>query len=81
MSIEARRQVHRRAQGDGRERDPTHYPVEKKMGEDSLQTWIVELLRPLIERWYREAALERIAVLEAQIASAAEAGGKGSGAA
>jgi Uma2 family endonuclease len=32
--------------------DPTHYPEEKKMGEHSLQRWIVELLRPLIERWY-----------------------------
>src|SRR4051812_28293267 len=37
--------------------DPTVYPVEKKMGEDSLQTLIVEVLRPLIERWYEE--LER----------------------
>ncbi len=52
MSTEAHRQVHRRAHRDGKERDPTFYPVEKKMGEDSLQTWIVELLRPLIERWY-----------------------------
>jgi hypothetical protein len=34
--------------------DPTVYPVEKKMGEDSLQTLIVEVLRPLIERWYDE---------------------------
>jgi Uma2 family endonuclease len=34
--------------------DPTVYPVEKKMGEDSLQTLIVELLRPLVERWYEE---------------------------
>ncbi|WP_437686907.1 Uma2 family endonuclease [Sorangium sp. So ce176] len=59
MSIEAHRQEHRRAQGDGRGRDPTHYPVEKKMGEDSLQTWIVELLRPLIERWYSELGRPR----------------------
>ena len=32
-------------------RDPTFYPVEEKVGQDSLQTLIVELLRPLIERW------------------------------
>ena len=33
--------------------DPTFYPIEEKVGEDSLQTWILELLRPLVERWYR----------------------------
>ncbi|MGK4000389.1 Uma2 family endonuclease [Sorangium sp. So ce1024] len=59
MSIKAHRPEHRRAQRDGTERDPTHYPVEKKMGEDSLQTWIVELLRPLIERWYSELGRPR----------------------
>ncbi|WP_438015359.1 Uma2 family endonuclease [Sorangium sp. So ce315] len=59
MSIEAHRPEHRRAQRDGRERDPTYYPVEKKVGEDSLQTWIVELLRPLIERWYSELGRPR----------------------
>src|SRR5882724_3122767 len=32
-------------------RDPTVYPVEEKVGEDSLQTFIVEFLRPEIERW------------------------------
>src|SRR5690349_6310210 len=32
--------------------DPTFYPVEEKAGEDSLQTLIVELARPLIERWF-----------------------------
>lgn len=32
--------------------DPTYYPVERKMGEHTLQRWIVELLRPLIERWF-----------------------------
>ena len=31
--------------------DPTFYPVEDKVGEDTLQRLIVELLRPLIERW------------------------------
>ncbi|WP_437333166.1 Uma2 family endonuclease [Sorangium sp. So ce394] len=59
MSTEAHRQVHGRAHRDGRGRDPTFYPVEKKMGEDSLQTWIVELLRPLIERWYQELGRPR----------------------
>jgi Uma2 family endonuclease len=32
-------------------RDPTVYPVEEKMGEDMLQRWIAELLRPLLVRW------------------------------
>lgn len=31
--------------------DPTIYPVEERVGEDMLQRRIVELLRPLIERW------------------------------
>ena len=31
--------------------DPTVYPVEERVGEDILQRWIVELLRPLVERW------------------------------
>jgi len=31
--------------------DPTVYPVEDEVGEDLLQRWIVELLRPLLERW------------------------------
>ncbi|HEX2659981.1 MAG TPA: Uma2 family endonuclease [Polyangia bacterium] len=31
--------------------DPTVYPVEEKMGEDMLQRWIAELLRPLLLRW------------------------------
>lgn len=29
------------------------------MGEDSLQRWIVELLRPLLERWYAEQGKPR----------------------
>jgi Uma2 family endonuclease len=33
--------------------DPTIYPVEEKVGEDILQRWILELLRPLVERWFR----------------------------
>jgi hypothetical protein len=32
--------------------DPTFYPVEEKVGQDSLQMLILELLRPLIERWF-----------------------------
>jgi len=31
--------------------DPTVYPVEERVGEDMLQRWIVELLRPLLQRW------------------------------
>lgn len=34
--------------------DPTVYPTEDKMGEESLQRFIVELLRPLVERWLAE---------------------------
>lgn len=33
--------------------DPTLYPIEEKVGEDLLQRWIMELLRPLIDRWLR----------------------------
>ncbi len=33
------------------EEDRTVYPVEEKVGEELLQRWIVELLRPLIARW------------------------------
>jgi hypothetical protein len=32
--------------------DPTIYPVEEKVGQDTLQMYILEVLRPLIERWY-----------------------------
>ena len=34
-----------------RAHDPTFYPTEKKVGQDILQRLIVELLRPLVERW------------------------------
>ncbi len=34
--------------------DPTVYPVEDKVGEDILQRLIMELLRPLIDRWFRQ---------------------------
>jgi len=43
--------VRRAAEG---QRDGTVYPVEEKMGEELLQRWIVELLRPLVERWLAE---------------------------
>jgi Uma2 family endonuclease len=32
--------------------DPTFYPTEEKVGQDTLQMLILELLRPLLERWY-----------------------------
>lgn len=32
-------------------RDATVYPEEEQVGEESLQRFIVELLRPMIERW------------------------------
>jgi Putative restriction endonuclease len=35
--------------------DPTFYPVEEKVGEDSLQRFVVELLRPLVERYLQAA--------------------------
>jgi hypothetical protein len=31
--------------------DPTIYPEEERVGEDLLQRWIIELLRPLLEWW------------------------------
>ena len=34
--------------------DPTVYPVEEKVGEDIVQRWIAELLRPLVARWLAE---------------------------
>jgi hypothetical protein len=34
--------------------DRTVYPVEERLGEDIVQRWIVELLRPLIARWFAE---------------------------
>jgi len=36
--------------------DLTVYPVEERAGEDILQRWIVELLRPLVERWLKRKA-------------------------
>ena len=40
--------------------DPTVYPVEEKVGEDILQRWIMELLRPLIEDWLRSEGRETL---------------------
>lgn len=34
--------------------DPTLYPVTEKVGEELLQRLILEVLRPLVERWLRE---------------------------
>jgi len=34
--------------------DRTQYPVEERVGEDLLQRWIMELLRPLLERYLLE---------------------------
>jgi hypothetical protein len=31
--------------------DPTIYPEEERVGEDMLQRWIIELLRPLLQEW------------------------------
>ena len=31
--------------------DPTIYPEEERVGEDMLQRWIMELLRPLLQGW------------------------------
>jgi len=35
-----------------RAHDPTFYPTEEKVGQDTLQMRILEILRPLLERWY-----------------------------
>jgi len=40
--------------------DPTVYPVEEKGGEDLLQRWIVELLRPLLERWLSSRGVQAL---------------------
>jgi hypothetical protein len=32
--------------------DPTIYPEEERVGEDMLQRWIMELLRPLLQWWF-----------------------------
>lgn len=40
--------------------DPTIYPVEEKLGEDILQRWIAELLRPLLERWLKERGIQAL---------------------
>jgi hypothetical protein len=37
--------------------DPTIYPVEERVGEDMLQRWIVELLRPLLAAWLAERGI------------------------
>src|ERR1700687_1414402 len=34
-----------------RAEDPTVYPVGDDRGEETLQTWILEILRPLLERF------------------------------
>jgi hypothetical protein len=45
------RSMVRRAQLEESEDDPTIYPEEEKVGEESLQRFILEALRPLVERW------------------------------
>ncbi len=34
--------------------DPTFYPTEVKVGQDTLHMLILELLRPLVERWFAQ---------------------------
>ena len=38
--------------------DPTIYPEEERVGEDMLQRWIVELLRPLLQWWLSRRGVE-----------------------
>jgi hypothetical protein len=40
-----------RATATRRRIDPTIYPEEERVGEDILQRWIMELLRPLLQWW------------------------------
>ena len=40
--------------------DPTVDPVEEKLGEDLLHRWIVELLRPLVDRWFRQRGVRAV---------------------
>jgi Uma2 family endonuclease len=44
--------IARRHAASARVREEALYPVEEKVGEDLIQRLIVELLRPLIARWY-----------------------------
>lgn len=37
--------------------DPTIYPTEERVGEEHLQRLIVELLRPLVERWLAQRGI------------------------
>ena len=48
LRLMATRSTRGRAPADD---DVTVYPVEEKVGEELLQRWIIELLRPLVERW------------------------------
>ena len=40
-----------------RDRDPTVYPEEERVGEELLQRWIMEILRPLLQRWISERGI------------------------
>ncbi len=52
MTTRAARDASRRA--SAADDDITVYPVEERGGEEILHRWIVELLRPLVERWLAE---------------------------
>jgi hypothetical protein len=38
--------------------DRTVYPVEERVGEDIIQRWIIEVLRPLMARWFAKRGQE-----------------------
>lgn len=40
--------------------DPTIYPEEERVGEDLLQRWIVELLRPLLQWWLSQRGVRAL---------------------
>jgi hypothetical protein len=52
MNSAALRQITPPERRPYRAHDPTFYPTEEKVGQDTLQMLILELLRPLVERWF-----------------------------
>jgi hypothetical protein len=44
--------------------DPTVYPSDDDMGEGSLQRFIAELLRPLVERWLASKGVRELVIFD-----------------
>jgi len=50
----------RAAAARSRSSDPTIYPEEERVGEDLLQRWIIELLRPLLQWWLTQRGVRAL---------------------